>query len=62
MGGWLGWMLLGGLFLFLMFRMSRGGGCCGGHGDDGNHGALEKPGEKGKDSAGNDGRSARSCH
>jgi hypothetical protein len=29
MGGWLFWLLLGGLFLFLMFR---GGGCCGGHG------------------------------
>src|SRR4030065_130363 len=29
MGGWLIWLLLGGLFLFLMFR---GGGCCGGAG------------------------------
>lgn len=28
MGGWLIWLLLGGLFLFLMFRS---GGCCGGH-------------------------------
>src|SRR4030066_1948398 len=32
MGGWLIWLLLGGLFLFLMFR---GGGCCGGHGGHG---------------------------
>lgn len=32
MGGWLIWLLLGGLFLFLMFR---GGGCCGGHGSHG---------------------------
>ncbi len=34
MGGWLIWLLLGGLFLFLMFR---GGGCCGGHGGHGGH-------------------------
>lgn len=32
MGGWLIWVILGGLFLFLMFR---GGGCCGGHGGHG---------------------------
>ena len=32
MGGWLIWLLLGGLFLFLMLR---GGGCCGGHGGHG---------------------------
>lgn len=37
MGGWLGWMLLGGFFLFLMFRMFRGGGCCAGHGSHGGH-------------------------
>lgn len=34
MGGWLIWLLLGGLFLFLMFR---GGGCCGGHGGHDDH-------------------------
>ena len=34
MGGWLIWLLLGGLFLFLMVR---GGGCCGGHDNKGGH-------------------------
>ena len=34
MGGWLIWLLLGGLFLYLMFR---GGGCCGGHGGHDGH-------------------------
>jgi hypothetical protein len=34
MGGWLIWLILGGLFLFLMFR---GGGCCGGHGGHDGH-------------------------
>ena len=37
--GWLVWVLLGGGFLFLMFRR---GGCCGaghgGHGGQGSHG------------------------
>jgi len=42
MGGWLIWLLLGGLFLFLMFR---GGGCCGGHGDH-DHPARGSPGRK----------------
>jgi hypothetical protein len=32
--GWLVWLVLGGLFLFLMFR---GGGCCGGHGGHEGH-------------------------
>lgn len=32
--GWLVWLVLGGLFLFLMFR---GGGCCGGHGGHDRH-------------------------
>ena len=34
MGGWLIWLLLGGLFLFLMVR---GVGCCGGHDNKGGH-------------------------
>jgi len=42
MGGWLIWLLLGGLFLFLMFR---GGGCCGGNGDH-DHPARGSPGRK----------------
>jgi len=42
MGGWLIWLILGGLFLFLMFR---GGGCCGGHGGHGeNRDVVEKSG------------------
>ena len=35
MAGWLIWLILGGLFLFLMLR---GGGCCGGHGGHDKHG------------------------
>jgi len=34
MGGWLIWLILGGLFIFLMFRR---GGRCGGHADHGEH-------------------------
>ena len=34
MAGWLIWLILGGLFLFLMLR---GGGCCGGHGGHRGH-------------------------
>ena len=33
-GSWLIWIILGGLFLFLLFR---GGGCCGGHSGHGGH-------------------------
>ncbi len=42
MGGWLIWLILGGLFIFLMFR---GGGCCGGHrGHDKHRGGIEESG------------------
>lgn len=39
--GWL-WILVGGVFLFLMVR---GGGCCGGHGGRSGHGGTD-PGRK----------------
>ena len=35
MGGWVIWLILGGLLLFLMFR---GEGCCGGHDGHDKHG------------------------
>lgn len=43
LGGWLVWLILGGLFLFLMFRS---GGCCGGHGrHDGHSGGSSGSGK-----------------
>lgn len=46
--GWLVWVLLGGGFLFLMFRR---GGCCsaghGGHGGQDRHGAYGPGGREG---------------
>lgn len=47
MGGWLIWLILGGLFIFIMFR---GGGCCGGHGGHDKH-----RDEVGKGGPGNEG-------
>ncbi|TFG58502.1 MAG: DUF2933 domain-containing protein [Deltaproteobacteria bacterium] len=44
MAGWLIWLILGGLFLFLMFR---GGGCCGGHGGHRGEGDESGSGETG---------------
>lgn len=45
MGGWLIWLILGGLFLFLM---TRGGGCCGGHKGHGGHRGGSDEGDPGK--------------
>jgi hypothetical protein len=45
MGGWSIWLILGGLFLFLMFRS---GGCRGGHGGhDGHSGGSGEAGRIG---------------